>query len=205
MTPITAPMSPPRSNLSLSPIPSRPVKMKKPTRAPARPRSTVAKKPIGSRPGMSRRPRNPATMPRMIAPIMGSPFRGGGGEVRGGNTLFCAGVHVRPIASAAREPRRPGHHHVRDLRRAGPPRPVPGGHRRRGDRRLIDRRARRARRRAHRLLRALRPEVAALNMGSMNDAKYSPRRRGFVFSAVFANPFDEIVALLRAMTEHGIR
>jgi 3-keto-5-aminohexanoate cleavage enzyme len=54
-------------------------------------------------------------------------------------------------------------------------------------------------------LRALRPEVAALNMGSMNYAKYSPRRRDFVFQAVFANPFDEIVALLRAMTEHGIR
>jgi 3-keto-5-aminohexanoate cleavage enzyme len=54
-------------------------------------------------------------------------------------------------------------------------------------------------------LRALRPEVAALNMGSMNYAKYSPRRRDFVFSAVFANPFDEIVALLRAMTEDGIR
>src|SRR4051795_7540091 len=31
-------------------------------------------------------------------------------------------------------------------------------------------------------LRALRPEVAALNMGSMNYAKYSPRRREFVFS-----------------------
>jgi 3-keto-5-aminohexanoate cleavage enzyme len=54
-------------------------------------------------------------------------------------------------------------------------------------------------------LRALRPEVAALNMGSMNYAKYSPRRRDFVFSAVFANPFDEIVELLRAMNEHGIR
>ena len=46
---------------------------------------------------------------------------------------------------------------------------------------------------------ALRPEVAALNMGSMNYAKYSPRRRDFVFQAVFANPFDEIVALLEAM------
>ena len=54
-------------------------------------------------------------------------------------------------------------------------------------------------------LRALRPEVAALNMGSMNYAKYSPRRRDFVFQAVFANPFDEIVALLRAMTERGVR
>jgi 3-keto-5-aminohexanoate cleavage enzyme len=54
-------------------------------------------------------------------------------------------------------------------------------------------------------LRALRPEVAALNMGSMNYAKYSPRRREFVFAAVFANPFEEIVALLRAMTDAGIR
>jgi 3-keto-5-aminohexanoate cleavage enzyme len=54
-------------------------------------------------------------------------------------------------------------------------------------------------------LRALRPEVAALNMGSLNYAKYSPRRREFVFQAVFANPFDEIVALLRAMTEAGVK
>ena len=50
-------------------------------------------------------------------------------------------------------------------------------------------------------LRALRPEVAALNMGSMNYAKYSPRRREFVFQAVFANPFDEIIALLEAMND----
>ena len=54
-------------------------------------------------------------------------------------------------------------------------------------------------------LRACRPEVAALNMGSMNYAKYSARRKDFVFSAVFANPFDEIVALLRAMNELSIR
>jgi uncharacterized protein (DUF849 family) len=54
-------------------------------------------------------------------------------------------------------------------------------------------------------LRALRPEVAALNMGSMNYAKYSPRRRDFVFKAVFANPFDDIIALLAAMTEAGIK
>jgi len=52
---------------------------------------------------------------------------------------------------------------------------------------------------------ALRPEVAALNMGSMNYAKYSPRRRAFVFQAVFANPFDEIVALLEAMNGAGIK
>ena len=54
-------------------------------------------------------------------------------------------------------------------------------------------------------LRELRPDVAALNMGSMNYAKYSPRRRDFVFKAVFENSFDTIAALLGAMVELGIR
>jgi uncharacterized protein (DUF849 family) len=54
-------------------------------------------------------------------------------------------------------------------------------------------------------LRACRPEVAALNMGSMNYAKYSGSRKQFVFSMVFANPFDEIVELLEAMNELGIK
>jgi 3-keto-5-aminohexanoate cleavage enzyme len=48
-------------------------------------------------------------------------------------------------------------------------------------------------------LEAGRPEVAALNMGSMNYAKYSRKRREFVFKFVFANPFDEIIELLGAM------
>ncbi|HET8672917.1 MAG TPA: 3-keto-5-aminohexanoate cleavage protein, partial [Thermoleophilaceae bacterium] len=50
-------------------------------------------------------------------------------------------------------------------------------------------------------LRELRPDVAALNMGSMNYAKYSSRRKDFVFQTVFTNPFDEIIELLRAMNE----
>src|ERR687890_736370 len=54
-------------------------------------------------------------------------------------------------------------------------------------------------------LRELRPDVAALNMGSMNYAKYSRSRRDFVFALVFANPFDEILALLEAMNELGIK
>jgi 3-keto-5-aminohexanoate cleavage enzyme len=54
-------------------------------------------------------------------------------------------------------------------------------------------------------LRACRPEVAALNMGSMNYAKYSRTRKEFVFKMVFANPFDEIVELLQAMNELGIK
>ena len=54
-------------------------------------------------------------------------------------------------------------------------------------------------------LRACPPEVAALNMGSMNYAKYSARRKDFVFSTVFPNPFDEIIALLKAFDELGIK
>jgi 3-keto-5-aminohexanoate cleavage enzyme len=54
-------------------------------------------------------------------------------------------------------------------------------------------------------LRACRPEVAALNMGSMNYAKYSKSRKQFVFSMVFENPFDEIIELLEAMNELGIK
>ncbi len=54
-------------------------------------------------------------------------------------------------------------------------------------------------------LRECRPEVAALNMGSMNYAKYSKSRKEFVFKMVFANPFEEIIELLRAMNELQIK
>ena len=54
-------------------------------------------------------------------------------------------------------------------------------------------------------LRACRPAVAALNMGSLNYAKYSKSRRDFVFAFVFANPFAEIVELLTGMRELGIK
>jgi 3-keto-5-aminohexanoate cleavage enzyme len=54
-------------------------------------------------------------------------------------------------------------------------------------------------------LRELRPEVAALNMSSMNYAKYSRRRKDFVFKAVFENSFDTIIEFLTAMRELGIK
>lgn len=54
-------------------------------------------------------------------------------------------------------------------------------------------------------LRALKPDIAALNMGSMNYAKYSKRRKDFVFKAVFENSFDLIIEFLEAMRELGIR
>jgi len=54
-------------------------------------------------------------------------------------------------------------------------------------------------------LRELRPDVAALNMSSMNYAKYSERRKEFVFKAVFENSFDTIIEFLKVMNELGIR
>jgi 3-keto-5-aminohexanoate cleavage enzyme len=54
-------------------------------------------------------------------------------------------------------------------------------------------------------LRELRPDVAALNMSSMNYAKYSSKRKNFVFKAVFENSFDTIIEFLTAMNELGIR
>jgi 3-keto-5-aminohexanoate cleavage enzyme len=54
-------------------------------------------------------------------------------------------------------------------------------------------------------LRELRPDVAALNMSSMNYAKYSSRRKDFVFKAVFENSFDTIIEFLTVMRELGIR
>jgi 3-keto-5-aminohexanoate cleavage enzyme len=54
-------------------------------------------------------------------------------------------------------------------------------------------------------LEACRPDVAALNMGSLNYAKYSRTRRDFVFQFVFTNPFAEIVELLEAMRRLEIK
>lgn len=47
------------------------------------------------------------------------------------------------------------------------------------------------------------PEMAALNMGSMNYAKYSPKRRSMVFDIVFMNPFGDIAMAANAMREGG--
>jgi 3-keto-5-aminohexanoate cleavage enzyme len=54
-------------------------------------------------------------------------------------------------------------------------------------------------------LRELRPDVAALNMSSMNYAKYSRRRKDFVFKAVFENSFDTIIEFLTSMRELGVK
>jgi len=51
----------------------------------------------------------------------------------------------------------------------------------------------------------LRPEIGALNMGSMNYAKYSPKRKGFVFNFVFENRFEDIIFLLEQMNGAGVK
>src|SRR6186997_1383715 len=54
-------------------------------------------------------------------------------------------------------------------------------------------------------LRELKPDVAALNMSSMNYAKYSRRRKDFVFKAVFENSFDLIAQFMQEMIDNGIQ
>ena len=51
----------------------------------------------------------------------------------------------------------------------------------------------------------LRPEMAALNMGSMNYAIYSERKKTFYHDHVFANPFKDIRFFLEAMNAAGVR
>jgi len=50
-----------------------------------------------------------------------------------------------------------------------------------------------------------RPEIAALNMGSMNYAKFSERRRAFVFDFVFMNPFQDILLVAAAMRQGEVK
>jgi 3-keto-5-aminohexanoate cleavage enzyme len=52
---------------------------------------------------------------------------------------------------------------------------------------------------------ALKPELGALNMGSMNYAKYSKSRKSLIFDFVFANPFEDITYLLEQMRSVGVK
>jgi uncharacterized protein (DUF849 family) len=52
---------------------------------------------------------------------------------------------------------------------------------------------------------ALKPELGALNMGSMNYAKYSEKRKALVFDFVFANPFSDIMFLLEKMNSVAVK
>ena len=54
-------------------------------------------------------------------------------------------------------------------------------------------------------IRDLKPEIAALNMGSMNYAIYSERRKEFLHDHVFANPFRDIRFFLETMNAANVR
>ena len=49
------------------------------------------------------------------------------------------------------------------------------------------------------------PPIAALNMGSMNYAKWRPKKNNFAFKFVFANSFDDVIGFAEAIKEHGIK
>jgi len=49
------------------------------------------------------------------------------------------------------------------------------------------------------------PEIAALNMGTMNYSKYSRARKNFDFDMVFPNTYEKIIKLLKAMNEVGAK
>lgn len=54
-------------------------------------------------------------------------------------------------------------------------------------------------------IRESRPEIAALNMGTMNYSKYSEKRKSFVFDMIFPNTYEKIIKLLSAMNEAGVK
>jgi 3-keto-5-aminohexanoate cleavage enzyme len=54
-------------------------------------------------------------------------------------------------------------------------------------------------------VRSYRPEIGALNMGSMNYAKYNPKRKSWVFNFVFQNSFEDIQYLIGMMNEAGVK
>lgn len=49
------------------------------------------------------------------------------------------------------------------------------------------------------------PEIAALNMGSMNYAKWRADKKDFAFKFVFENSFDDIIAFARAIRDAGAK
>jgi 3-keto-5-aminohexanoate cleavage enzyme len=54
-------------------------------------------------------------------------------------------------------------------------------------------------------IRESKPEIAALNMGTMNYSKYSEKRKSFVFDMIFPNTYEKIIKLLGAMNESGVK
>ncbi|RME02982.1 MAG: 3-keto-5-aminohexanoate cleavage protein [Planctomycetota bacterium] len=54
-------------------------------------------------------------------------------------------------------------------------------------------------------IRQLQPEIGALNMGSINYAIYSEKKKQFYFDEVFANPFQDILYLAKIMQDANVK
>jgi uncharacterized protein (DUF849 family) len=54
-------------------------------------------------------------------------------------------------------------------------------------------------------LAATKPHIAALNMGSMNYAKWRAKTSSFAFKFVFQNSFDDIIAFAKAIKDCGAK
>ncbi len=50
-----------------------------------------------------------------------------------------------------------------------------------------------------------RPHIAALNMGSMNYAKWRKDKQSFAFKFIFANDFDDIIGFAKQISENGAK
>jgi uncharacterized protein (DUF849 family) len=54
-------------------------------------------------------------------------------------------------------------------------------------------------------VRRYKPDIGALNMGSMNYARYSAKKKGWVFDFLFENRFTDIQYLIGMMNEVGVK
>ena len=54
-------------------------------------------------------------------------------------------------------------------------------------------------------IREVKPEIAALNMGTMNYSKYSRARKAFDFDMIFPNTYGKIMKMLEAMNAAGVK
>jgi uncharacterized protein (DUF849 family) len=53
-------------------------------------------------------------------------------------------------------------------------------------------------------IRDVKPQIAAMNSGTMNYAKYSTKRKGMVFDMVFPNTYEKMVEMLTAMNDANV-
>jgi uncharacterized protein (DUF849 family) len=53
-------------------------------------------------------------------------------------------------------------------------------------------------------IREVKPQIAAMNSGTMNYAKYSQKKKGMVFDMVFSNTYEKMIEMLKAMNDANV-